>query len=45
MATNNSGKIPTPGHVIYDSRNDTSTGKKRAGTNKDKIKSHRDISF
>lgn len=33
MANNGSNKFPNSKNVIYDSVNDTSTGRKRAGTN------------
>jgi hypothetical protein len=33
MANTASNKGSAPGNVIYDSRNDMSTGKKRAGIN------------
>jgi len=38
-----SNKLPPSGNVIYDSGNDTSTGKKRAGINIIKIELHDDI--
>jgi len=38
MANNVSSKLPISKNIIYDSRNDTSTGRKRAGTNTIKIK-------
>ncbi len=40
-----SNKLPPSGNVIYDSGNDTSTGKKRAGINMIKIELHDDIQF
>jgi hypothetical protein len=45
MANNVSNKSPAAGHVIYDSVNDTSTGKKRAGINIIQNELHNDILF
>jgi hypothetical protein len=38
MANNISGKLPISRNIIYDSGNDKSTGRKRAGTDKNDIK-------
>jgi hypothetical protein len=40
-----SNKLPPSGNIIYDSGNDTSTGKKRAGINIIIIELHDHISF